>query len=196
MSRPALTTELTAEEFAQYYWLKAELIGFCSAQSIPQAGSKQEITTRIAYFLQNGYPPTSTPRKRKIIKGFNWDKDPLTLQTIITDRYKNNQRVRDFFREVIGPHFSFNVVFLQWMKDNRGKTLSDAVEAWNTIQLKKKKGEVPDKIAPQFQYNQYMRDFLHDNPGLTPKDARRCWNSKRYNPGPHKYQQSDLQFLQ
>jgi hypothetical protein len=195
MARPALTTQLKAEEFVQFYWLKAELIRFCSAHSIPQAGSKQDITTRIAFFLQNGYPPATIPRKGKMSKGFNWDKDPLTLQTIITDRYKNSQRVRDFFKECIGPHFSFNVVFLQWMKDNTGRTLSDAVEAWIEIHHQKKSGQTPGKIAPQFQYNQYMRDFLADNPRLTPNDARHCWNMKREQAGPHKYKRSDLVFL-
>lgn len=195
MARPALTGELTAEEFAHYYWLKAELIRFCSAHSIPQSGSKQELTNRISYYLQHGKPPATPAKERKIRNGFNWDKDPLTLQTIITDQYKNSRRVREFFCDNIGQHFAFNVMFLQWMRENIGKTLSDAIEAWRKIEQQKKNRQVPNEIAPQFQYNRYMQDFLADNPGLSPKEARHCWNIKRELPGPHKYQKSDLQLL-
>jgi hypothetical protein len=81
------------------------------------------------------------------------------------------------------------------MKDNAGKTLSDAVEAWIQIHHQKKSGQTPGKIAPQFQYNQYMRDFLADNPSRTPADARHCWNKKKQFKAPHRYEPGDLTFL-
>ncbi|MGL5913858.1 MAG: DUF6434 domain-containing protein [Bacteroidales bacterium] len=53
---------------------------------------------------------------------FDWNVERLTLETIITDNYKNPENVRAFLTTEIGKHFKFNVLFMNWMKQNNGKT--------------------------------------------------------------------------
>lgn len=61
---------------------------------------------------------------------FDWHKEPLSPQTIITDNYKNTQNVRRFFKENVHKEFKLNRTMMAWMKGNSGKTLSDAIEEY------------------------------------------------------------------
>ena len=53
-SRPELTRGLDSQTFREYYYLKEELADFCRANHLPASGSKQELTERIACFLDTG----------------------------------------------------------------------------------------------------------------------------------------------
>ena len=52
--RPSFTTELSAETFRQYYYLKEELVEFCRKDGLQATGSKSELSERIAVFLESG----------------------------------------------------------------------------------------------------------------------------------------------
>ena len=52
--RPKLTKELKSKDFLEYYYLKEELVQFCRNNGLPSSGGKQELTERIAYFLDTG----------------------------------------------------------------------------------------------------------------------------------------------
>lgn len=109
----------------------------------------------------------------------------ISLEDIIPQNVVCSQALRAFFKEHIGKGFHFKAEFQDWLHDNAGKTFKDAVEAYSSI-------EHPKEIKPQFEYNQYVRDFFADNKGATLKDAIRCWHWKKLQPGPHKYEKSDL----
>lgn len=66
-------------------------------------------------------------------RSFDWHSAELTPQTVITDSYRNTQNVRRFFKAHIGADFKFNRPLMAWMKQNTGKPLSDAIEAYATF---------------------------------------------------------------
>jgi len=193
MKRPDLINIKTAEEFRQWYWLKQELVDYCKLIKINYAGSKAAITDRIAEILTTGViKENNKTKKPRPTSKFNWAKEVLTPDTIITDSYKNGQNTRQFFQKEIGPSFKFNIDFMAWMKANCGKTLKDAVAQWYLLEERKKDKTFKSTIPPSNQYNQYMRDFFADNPDKTIKDARKYWSLKRSLPGHNKYEKSDL----
>jgi hypothetical protein len=61
---------------------------------------------------------------------FDWHGAPLSLETRITDDYRNTQNVRRFFKAQLGDDFRFTVEFMRWMKNSAGKTLKSAVTEW------------------------------------------------------------------
>jgi hypothetical protein len=192
MERPILDKNISIEDFNDFYWLKQELIDFCKTIGLSTSGGKIEITERIRCFLETGEVNNYKPIKEKATSKFDWDKEILSPKTIITDNYKNGENVRHFFINEIGPHFSFNIIFMKWIKQNVGKTLEDAIIEWNRIhQLKKDKNYVSE-IDSQFEYNRYMRAFLNDNPDLSSKDAMKYWKLKRSQRGTNEYEKTDL----
>ncbi len=196
MNRPDLDREISLENFRNFYWLKTELVAFCREVGIDSTGGKIEISKRIVKFLETGEIITvSSKQKAKSTSRFDWKTEILSLNTIITDNYKNSENVRTFFQNAIGKHFKFNVEFMNWMKTNSGKNLGEAVEKWKQIAELKKDKDYKTEIAPQFEYNRYIRDFLNNNPDLSSKDAMACWKIKRSKPGSNKYEKPDLMFL-
>jgi hypothetical protein len=191
--RPDIYTIQTGEEFRKWYWLKEEVVAYCKLTKLSYVGSKFEIIERIANALDNKIEPIKVTKKQAIPSKIDWSKAHLTLETIITDNYKNGPNVRRFFIEHCGAHFSFNIEFMAWMKANTGKTLQDAVDKWLEI-AKKSKDKTHKSVIPEGnQYNQYLRDFFADNPDKTMKQARHFWQLKRALPlGLHKYERGDL----
>ena len=193
MKRPNLFDIKTAAEFRQWYWLKQELVAYCKSVKISYTGSKAAITDRIAQVLETGMvKKEKATKKPKSTSKFNWAKETLTLETTITDSYKNGTNTRTFFQSQLGEKFKFNIDFMAWMKANCGKTLKDAVEMWQQLEERKKDKTFKSNIPSSNQYNQYMRDFFTDNPDKTIKDARKCWLLKRSLPGSNKYERADL----
>jgi len=194
--RPDINQIQSGNELRRWYWLKSELVDYCREHKIPYGGGKFELVDRIAYYLDTG--EIKRQSSKKTTSKFNWAKETLTLETIITDSYKNNRNVREFMQQYLGQSFSFNMTFMNWMRDNTGKTLADAIEFWRGVEIQKSEGRFEQEIPDHNQYNQYMRDFFADNPKLTIKEARQCWDYKRQLPsdsGRHIYEPDDLASL-
>jgi hypothetical protein len=196
MNKPILDKNISINDFKDYYWLKEELVSFCRNTGIDCSGGKIDIYNRIITYLESGEIIKRPNIKRtNITSTFDWNNEKLSLDTFITDNYKNAENVREFFQNIIGNHFKFNVAFMDWMKVNTGKTLGDAVDKWIEIAKLKKDKNYKTEIAAQFEYNTYMRDFLKDNPDLSTKDAMNSWKIKRDKPGTKKYEKDDLIYL-
>ncbi len=191
MDRPDLNKEISVTDFNDFYWLKEELIDFCRSIGIEISGGKIAITDRIRDYLLTG-EIIKSEKKIKSKSKFDWSREKLTNETIITDNYKNGENVRSFFSQEIGSHFSFNVIFMKWINENIGKTLGDAVFEWKKIDDLKKDKNYVSKIDPQFEYNKYMRAFLNDNPNSSSKDAMKYWKLKRSKRGTNEYERADL----
>ena len=168
--RPDIYDIKSGKELQRWYWLKAELVAHCQALEIPYTGSKLTITERLAHFLDTG--KIAQPKRWRAQSSFNWARAELQPDTMITDSYRNGPNVRRFFSEHIGPRFRFNIAFMQWMKTNVGKTLADAVDAWEAIEQEQKTAGFKSKIPASNQYNQYLRDFFAANPKRSMKEAR------------------------
>ena len=194
--RPPLNKNISIEDFREFYWLKAELVEFCKQEGLSKQGGKIQIANRIEDYLKTGNKDRHVARNgHKPTSSFNWKREKLSLKTTITDNYKNTENVREFFQKKIGKKFKFNVPFMNWMKQNTGKTLDDAVNKWKEIELEKKTNKNRKDIAPQFEYNRYIRDFLEENPRKTKKVAIQVWKIKRSMRGDNVYRKSDLKLL-
>lgn len=187
--RPELNRELKSAEFLEYYYLKEELVEFCRENGLPTSGGKQDLTERIACFLDTGKikeVKTSRTAKQKISN--------ITKDSIIESGFVCSELHRAFFKSEIGSSFSFNVAFQKWLKANSGKTYADAIEAYKIIKEEKKKGKTD--IAKQFEYNTYVRDFFEDNKDLSLDDVIKCWKYKKSLKGHNKYEREDLKALE
>ena len=189
-SRPEITVRLDSRTFREYYYLKEELVAFCRENHLPVSGGKQELTERIACFLDSGEVRQPTAKR---IANHKTAAAEITPESIIEEGFECTESHRAFFKKQMGNGFSFNVRFQQWLKSNAGKTYADAVAAYNEI-LKAKRGK-KSSIGKQFKYNTYIRDFFADNAGKTLEDAVKCWNYKKNLKGHHRYEKSDLAIL-
>lgn len=194
MERPNIKDIQTGTEIKRWYWLKKELVDYCKVINLPYNGSKFEILDRIANSLDNVEENLSkTKISQKIDSKFDWNIETLSLDTLITDSYKNTQNVRQFFTEHCGPKFRFTIPFMNFMKANIGKTLQDAISEWKKLNELKKEKNFKSEIPGGNQYNKYMRDFFADNPSMTIEQARHFWKLKRSLPlGRHIYEKTDL----
>ena len=193
MNRPELNDTISPQDFKDFYWLKEELVTFCKTKGISSSGGKIEIADRISRFLETGQIVKNSDRQtKKAVSKFDWNKETLTTETILTDNYKNSENVRLFFTQQIGSHFHFTVDFMKWIKQNSGQILNDAIIEWHRLYALKKDPNFKTDIAPQFEYNRYMRAFLADNPDKTSKDAMKYWQLKRATRGDKTYNKSDL----
>ena len=194
-TRPAIETLSSGRELRRWYWRKDELVAHARALGLSPSGAKFDILDRIAHFLDTGEALPPKPSRPRPKSSFDWHKDPLTRDTVITDSYRNTQNVRRFFKAECEPGFKFNIAFMEWMKSNKGKTLSDACDAYWTFKADAAKPGHQTKIRAHNQFNQYTRDFLADNPELGMDDVRRIWALKIQQPsddGRHRYDRSDL----
>ncbi|MCH2225948.1 MAG: SAP domain-containing protein, partial [Crocinitomicaceae bacterium] len=111
-TRPILNKKISIKDFKEFYWLKEELIKFCRIEGLKTTGGKIEITERIENYLHTGEKKLKREYIKEIPKSkFDWKTEKLTLQTTITDNYKNTENVRNFLIDQIGKHFKFNVKF-------------------------------------------------------------------------------------
>ena len=135
--RPDLSAKLDAATFRSYYYLKEELVSFCRENGLPASGGKEEITERIACYLDTGRinPVKKVSKSRKEV-------GVITEQTIIEPDFVCSEKHRAFFKEKIGNSFSFPVAFQKWLKTNSGKTYAQAIEAYYQILEEKKKGRL------------------------------------------------------
>ncbi len=195
--RPILNKKISTRDFRDFYWLKEELVKFCRAEGLKATGGKIEISERIENYLETGQTELNQESKAiKPVSNFDWKSEKLSLETVITDNYKNTENVRSFLQQHIGKHFKFNVKFMNWMKYNPEKTLSDAISEWKQIYSKTKTSTEPKNIAPQFEYNRYLRDFLADNPNMRRETGIELWRIKKSLRGDNKYRREDLKMLE
>ena len=183
--RPELSRDISAEVFRNYYYLKEELVKFCRKYGLQPTGSKQELTDRIAYFLETGEKKKSSSKR---IQAESIGE--ITENTLIEANIVCSEKHRAFFKERIGKTFSFNVVFQKWLKSNAGKTYADAIQAYYAILEEKKKSKTV--IDKQFEYNTYIRDFFADNNGMSLENAIKCWKYKKSLKGHNRYEKTDL----
>lgn len=190
MDRPAITKDMNSKDFLEFYYLKEELVMFCRENGLPASGCKQELTARIAYFLDTGKVKQDETKASRAAKP---KVTAITKESIIESGFVCSELHRAFFKSELGDGFSFNVAFQKWLKANAGKTYADAIEAYKEI-MEAKKNRKTD-IGKQFEYNTYVRDFFEDNKGASLEDAIKCWKYKKSLKGHNRYEKSDLKVL-
>lgn len=61
---------------------------------------------------------------------FDWHKDPIDQDTLVTTHYKNTQNVRRFLTAHCGSDFKFDRSFMAWIKEGSDKTMGDVADEW------------------------------------------------------------------
>lgn len=194
-ARPDISEIESGAELRRWYWRKSELIERARQLGLKTTSGKFVILDRIAHFLDTGDTRYPGDIKPNVVSRFDWHKEPLSNETVITDSYKNTQNVRRFFKSEVGGDFKFNIAFMEWMRSNEGKTLGDACEQYRSLKAAQQTPGFRTTIKDHNQFNQYTRDFLDDNPDLGMDDVRRIWALKIQTPsetGRHVYDRSDL----
>ena len=149
-----------------------------------------------------GHTPNNTsgtPKQAIEIAGngsskVNWSRRYLTVDMVIEEGIIKAHNFKAFMKEHVGATFYFNLEFTNWMNNNIGKTLGDAVDEWKRLDALSKDENFEGTVIPHEVYKQYMRDFFKDNPNKTVKVARKYWKIKRTMPGDLKYSKADLLF--
>ena len=187
MLRPILSKDISIQEFGDFYWLKEELQFFCRDNGLSASGAKVDISNRIKTFLQTGV--IEKPSRQAKSKTISDKRDPLTLDTVITENHRCSQEVRAFFKTAIHPNFHFSTYIQNYFKSNIGKTYHDVIQAWHEEKQRKKDPSYQKEIAPQFEYNQFTRDYFADpnNIGKSREEAIEAWNAIKKLPGSNKY---------
>lgn len=184
--RPDLTTNISVDDFHNFYWLKAELQTFCKKNGISTSGSKNEISDRIAVFLETG--EIQKPMRKRNTSSKKVKLEDLSLDTVITQDHRCSQVVRAFFKTEI-PNFHFSTYIQNYFKKNVGKTYRDVVDAWYEEEERKKDPNYKKEIGKQFEYNQFTRDYFADSKNKDKKreDAVKAWNEIKKLPGSNTY---------
>lgn len=173
MSRPNLSTSLSARDFLDFYWLKNELVAFCRANNLPTSGSKAELTERITHFLSTGEVPASPQvRQPPALMPHSF-----TRETVIQSGWRCSQELRQFFEQELGSTFHFNSFMRDYITENGvGHSLDEAIAGWRES---KSKSAGSRDIGKQFEYNQFTRDYFKANPHARREDVIREWKKKR-----------------
>lgn len=169
--RPQLTGDLSAEEFARWYWSKRELIDFARSKGIGVAGSKEEIEERIDLYLTSGeVVKVKGPVRIDGLTG------PLSGEMEFPPGQTMGSHLRAYMTERCGEDFRFDSHMRAFFKAGN-KTLDQAVEHWFVTR------DLPsDEIGWQFQYNRFVRDFYRANPGADQEEMIAAWTKARSEP--------------
>ena len=172
--RPPLDLNISTEDFQAFYWLKEELLAFCRTQGLPTSGSKQALSERIVYFLNTGSVPAPKPAAKQRTSARM--PETFTRETVISPGWRCSQTLRTFFLQEVGPQFHFNGVMRDFIKEGEGRTLGEAIAAWEADRSAPK---AEKEIAPQFEYNRHFREYFKTHPGATREEAIAAWKMKK-----------------
>ena len=168
---------------------------FCDRLGVSKVGRKDELRERVAFTLAGEQPPQ---RKRRAAASERWGKKVLSRGTVITSGNSFGPNVRGFFKTQIGTNFVCHSDFMDWVRENDGATLGDAIDAWHLLEARKDDPSFRRDIAACNIILQYLRDIRDANPKLTLDQAKSCWDSKKVRPalnGYVIYEKADLEYL-
>ena len=171
-TRPDLTPDLPPKEFLAWYWLKEELVLFCSTNGLRTAGSKPDLESRIEAFLSGEPPPKRTLPTRITTKM----PAAFSPEMRIEHGWRCNPALGRYFRATLGNGFRFNKAVRDFIHNEHGKTLLEAEHCY-LASIRPNAARPP--ILRQLEYNQHFRDFYATCPGATRDEAIEAWWKKR-----------------
>ncbi|MFN8673398.1 MAG: DUF6434 domain-containing protein [Candidatus Sericytochromatia bacterium] len=107
---------------------------------------------------------------------FDWHKELLSPETVITKNYKNTQNVRRFFVSELGENFKFNFKFMEFMRNSIGKTLKDALDEYKKTNVN---NLVEFDINNGRESNKYLKELFINNPELSVEQAYTIFKNKK-----------------
>ncbi|HEU4966620.1 MAG TPA: DUF6434 domain-containing protein [Candidatus Saccharimonadales bacterium] len=148
MDRPSIFDITNGAELRRWYWTKLQLQQMAKRKSVSAAGAKFSILERIASKLDG--LPSNESKGATASSRFDWSTEVIHDDTVITDSYRNSQNVRRYMQSKI-PGFAFNIPFMEWMKANTGKKMSDAVDYYIILHQRMRRGEYVPEIKAHNQ---------------------------------------------
>ncbi|MEM1437343.1 MAG: DUF6434 domain-containing protein [Pseudomonadota bacterium] len=195
-TRPSLEVVKSREEFERWYWPVELLLQFCDRLGVSKVGRKDELRERVACVLAGTEPPR---RPRRAVASKHWGTKALSLETVITPGISFGPNVRGFLKSQIGSDFVCHSDFMDWVRENAGATLEDAIEAWHLLEARKDNPLFRREIATCNNFLRYLRDVRDANPQLTLDQAKACWDYKKLRPAQNGYviyEKADLRYLE
>ena len=185
--RPELEPGMSVKAFADYYWLKDELIDFVKVLRLPTDGYKPDLSARIERRLRKmpDRPPTQ-PRRSKGPR----DSDRSLSQDTPVVNYYSDAKTREFFKSQIGPEFHFTYHVNQFRLANEGLTYGDLVDEWMAEKDRRRSEGYEAPLAVHGKYNRFIRAYFADpeNKGKSLRDAALAWNEVKKGRGDHCYE--------
>lgn len=193
--RPKFSSNMTVEEFNDFYWYKAELIDICRSVSLPTSGTKAELNEYIIKYL-TGVPATQihrTYQTRNTKKLLSEEINPTT--PLLSSGFRLNNEARKFFEKYFQiEKFSFKKSMAIKMRlvqkeNDQSATVQDLIDAYlsnNSV--------FSNKEETTYQWNNFVRDFNRDpnskNYTNKMKVAAILWKKVRDSSGNKKYRHS------
>lgn len=188
-NKPKLDSNISLDDYLNYYWLKKEMVEFCNKIGINSDGWKLEIHERIVDYLSKH---VIHKRKRKKSEEQDIKTDELRLNMVVTKSFKRNPQTTAFFKS-IDQRFHYSVRLNQFIRDHIGKiTYQDIMDEWKKEYELKKKGIKTTPALPQCEYNQFIKDYLEDNKDRSFNNAVSAWNVKKNMRGDNIYHREEL----
>jgi hypothetical protein len=175
-SRPELSPSLPSAELRRWYWTHAELEGLARELGVARGGGKLALTERLAAVLDGERPPPPPPGRPRSGRQLTGE---LTPATVIPEGQRCSQVLREFFRQHIGPGFTFDAAMRDFVATGAGRTLGDALAHWRDTRAEAARAR---PIAPQFELNAFLRDWRRAHPGASQDQALAAWWEYRARP--------------
>jgi hypothetical protein len=174
VKRPVFSRQLTAREFARWYWLKSELVDACRLLGVSPTGSKPELTSRILAALAGNASPAVTPRR---IRGRM--PTEFTLNTRIGIGWSCNPALGQFLRKHAGRGFRFNATVRAFVHTQVGQPVAAIIACYRASVAP---GAEKPPLPAQLEYNRHTQLYVREHPGATRADILAAWKARRARP--------------
>ncbi|WP_327279651.1 MULTISPECIES: DUF6434 domain-containing protein [unclassified Streptomyces] len=171
--RPAPTPALTGAQLSRWYWTLAELSQLAREMGLSAGGGKVALTARLAAALDGVLAPEPVRAPRRAGRQLT---APVDGDTEIPQGQRCSQVLREFFVREIGPGFHFDAFMRDYVAQNAGRPLAEAVAHWHATRAR---AAEPQEVAAQFEFNRFLRDWHAGHPEGTRQQALAAWRAHR-----------------
>ncbi|QQR48944.1 SAP domain-containing protein [bacterium] len=172
---------LTALKAALLFFHVAELRDLCVQLSLPKAGTKLSLISRIVYFCETGQIVTELliPAISRAKRGVLYPLKPDTL--MLKGAYKNDLKTRLFFKQLIGEYFHFTAFGIDWLHqrwlNGNPPTYQEFADMWQAeYDRRKKYGSTPKE---EWAYINFSQQFFKHHPDATREMLYEAWEYER-----------------
>lgn len=158
--------------------LKTLLEALCLSS---KAFNKNELIARLLHYAVTGQElaPLKIPKVCCAQKGVVY---PLQANTLMMyGSYKNDAKTREFFKQLIGPHFHFTAQGIDWLRERwlagNSPTYEEFAQEWDAeYQRNKIEKRLPKQ---EWAYIRFVQEYLKINALASKDDINAAWELKR-----------------
>jgi len=162
---------------ALHYMQVAELKQASLMLSLPDTGKKTELIERILVFIKEGQIKTVSlfPAQSR---AKNYPFQALSLSSLILHgSYKNDLKTRNFFKQLIGPHFHFTAFGIDWLNNRwlQGKppTYQEFADFWiQETHRRKQEGTTP---KDEWMFIRFIQKMKKEEPASDKEYLMEIW---------------------